>query len=109
MNFEQFLNKNEEMKNTFKLKEINRMETWFYIKSVEPKNSQGFDCIPSKLMNLAASTLVVPMTHIINKCFKDGAFQMHSKQPKSVQLTKRKEFQDQPVFVQLVYLVPFQK
>ena len=28
---------------------------------------------------------------------------------KSESLTKRKEFQNRPVFVQLVYLVPFQK
>ena len=56
MNFKQFLSKDEEMKNTFQLEEISRMETWFYIKAVSPKNSQGFDGIPSKLMNLAAST-----------------------------------------------------
>ena len=109
MNCEQFLNKDEEMKNTFQLEEISRMETWFYIKAVSPKNSQGFDGIPSKLMNFAASTLVVLMTQIINKCFRDGSFPKATQQPKSVQLTKRKVFQDRPVFVQLVYLVPFQR
>jgi len=97
------------MKNTFQLEEISRMETWFYIKAVSPKNSQGFDGIPSKLMNFAASTLVVLMTQIINKCFRDGSFPKATQQPKSVQLTKRKVFQDRPVFVQLVYLVPFQR
>ena len=43
MNFKQFLSKDEEMKNTFQLEEISRMETWFYIKAISPKNSQGFD------------------------------------------------------------------
>ena len=74
MKFEQFLSEKDKMTNTFKLNSISRMETWFFIKSVPPKNSQGFDGISSKLMNSAASNLVIPMTTIINKCFSTGSF-----------------------------------
>ena len=58
------------------------METWFFIKAVHPKNSHGFDGITSKLMNSAASNLVIPMTTIINKCFTSGSF------PEKLKLSK---------------------
>ena len=74
MQFEQFLKDYENLENTFELKRLSRMETWFFIKSVQPKNSHGFDGITSKLMNSAASNLVIPMTTIINKCFTSGSF-----------------------------------
>ena len=109
MNFKQFLSKDEEMKNTFQLEEISRMETWFYIKAISPKNSQGFDGIPSKLMNLAASTLVVLMTQIINKCFRDGSFPKALKTAKTCPIDKKKGIPGPASFVQLVYLVPFQR
>ena len=100
MNFKQFLSKDEEMKNTFQLEEISRMETWFYIKAVSPKNSQGFDGIPSKLMNLAASTLVVLMTQIINKCFRDGSFPKALKTAKTCPIDKKKGIPGPASFVQ---------
>ena len=109
MNFEQFLNKEEEMKNTFQLKEISRMETWFYIKSVKPKNSQGFDGIPSRLMNLAANMLVVPMTHIINKCFKDGSFPNALKTAKICPIDKKKGIPGPAGFRPVSLLSPFSK
>ena len=74
MQFEQFLNKDDKMTNTFNLQNVSRRDTWFLIKQVPPKNSHGFDGISSKLMNIGASKLVIPMTTIINKCFNTGSF-----------------------------------
>ena len=91
MQFEQYLSKNEKMTNTFKLQNISRMDTWFLIKSVPPKNSHGFDGFSSKLMNTGASKLVIPMTTIINKCFSSGSFPDKLKTSKICPIYKKNE------------------
>ena len=60
MQFEQFLNKDDKMTNTFNLQNVSRRDTWFLIKQVPPKNSHGFDGISSILMSIGASKLVIP-------------------------------------------------
>ena len=72
--FTQFLNPSDEKVNTFDLKPIDIHDTWKYIKTIQPKNSSGFDGFPSKLLNLAAPSLLKPLTIIINKCFETGEF-----------------------------------
>ena len=74
MQFEQFLNKDDKMTNTFNLQNVSRRDTWFLIKQVPPKNSHGFDGISSKLMNIGASKLVIPMTTMIKKFLTQAAF-----------------------------------
>lgn len=82
MNFQKFLNPLEKKIDKFKLKNISKEDTWFYIKSITPKPSYGFDGVPSKLLNLAAPVLVSPLTTIINKCFSSGKF------PEKLKLSK---------------------
>ena len=82
MNFQKFLNPLDKKVDKFSLKNIRKIDTWFYIKSITPKPSHGFDGVPSKLLNAAASTLVSPLTIIINKCFSSGQF------PEKLKLSK---------------------
>ena len=82
MNFQKFLNPMDKRANKFGLKNIRKEDTWFYIKSITPKPSSGFDGVPSKLLNAAASILVSPLTIIINKCFSSGKF------PEKLKLSK---------------------
>ena len=77
------------MQNRQKSEPISREETWCHIKSVPPKNSSGFDNIPSKLLNAAAATLTVPLTEIINKCFSSGSFPQKLKLAKITPVLKK--------------------
>ena len=89
--FERYLDNNEMKTDQFSLKEISIMDTWFYIKSVPPKLSSGFDRIPSKLMNSAASILARPLNSIINKSFKSGEFPDKLKMSKICPILKKGE------------------
>ena len=73
-NFTDFLDQKDQKFNTFKFKQIDIQDTWRYIQSIQPKCSSGFDCFPSKLLKMAAPSLLKPLTTIINKCFEDGEF-----------------------------------
>ena len=72
--FTDFLPNSEKKFNTFKFKKIKCDNTWRYIKSIQPKSSSGYDCFPSKLLKMAAPSLLKPLTTIINKCLESGTF-----------------------------------
>ena len=88
--FTEFLDPKSKQSNTFTLKTITKDDTWGYIKSIKPKTSSGYDNIPSKLMHQAAAVLVSPLTEIINKCFKEGAFPHKLKTAKITPIYKNK-------------------
>ena len=87
--FRDFLVNKDKRKNNFILKPITKEETWIHIKSVSPKTSSGLDGIPSKLMNMGAQNLVIPLTEIINKSFKTGIFPEKLKTSKINPVLKR--------------------
>ena len=61
-----------------------------YIKSMKPKTSSGTDQIPSKIITMAASSLVTPITKLINKCFAEGSFPTELKKSKITPIYKQK-------------------
>ena len=69
-----FLIRSDQKYNTFEFKSIDIYDTWNYIQTIQPKSSSGFDCFPSKLLKMAAPSLLKPLTAIINKCFESGQF-----------------------------------
>ena len=72
--FEAFLNKKERNVNTFKLNEVKPQDVWHLIKDIKPKNSSGFDSVPSKIVTRCCAALISPIAMIINKCFEEGKF-----------------------------------
>ena len=60
-------------------------------------------------MNIAASNLVVPMTHIINKCFRDGCFPHALKTAKICPIDKKKGIPGPAGFRPVSLLSPFSK
>ena len=91
MKFEQYLNKSEKKIDQFSLKEISIKDTWFYIKSVSPKSSSGYDEVPSKLMSRAACLLARPVNTIINRSFSSGEFPHQLKLSKISPIFKKGE------------------
>ena len=88
-NFKEYLSKTDKKVDKFNLEPISREETWGHIKSIPPKNSSGFDNIPSKLINAAAAILTAPLTEIINKCFQSGSFPQKLKLAKITPVLKK--------------------
>ena len=93
--FTEFLDPNEKMVD-FKLEKVTKMDTWRYIKSTKPKTSSGPDQITSKLVNMAAPSLVAPLTTIINSCFELGTFPSDLKISKITPILKKKQAEKVP-------------
>lgn len=93
--FTDFLDPNEKMKD-FKLEKVTKMDTWRYIKTTKPKTSSGPDQLTSKLVNMAAPSLVAPLTIIINSCFKQGSFPSALKISKITPILKKKQAEKEP-------------
>ena len=89
-NYSEYINQNETQTDTFQLKKVTKNDTYRYIRSMKPKISSGADQIPSKIITMAASTLVAPITNLINKCFEEGAFPRELKKSKIVPIFKNK-------------------
>ena len=92
-NFEDFLNKNDQRQNKFRLKEMKKEDIWFLLKSIKPKNSAGFDEVPTKIMIKAATVLITPLTMIINKCFTNGDFPVMLKISKICPIHKKNSYE----------------
>ena len=93
--FTDFLDPSEKMED-FKLEKVTKMDTWRYIKTTKPKTSAGPDQITSKLVNMAAPSLVVPLTLIINSCFDQGTFPNSLKTAKITPILKKKQAEREP-------------
>ena len=93
--FTDFLDPTEKMTD-FKLEKVTKMDTWRYIKTTTPKTSSGPDQITSKLVNMAAPSLVSPLTIIINSCFEQGTFPNALKISKITPILKKKQAEKEP-------------
>ena len=61
------------------LKSVSTKEIKNIIKSLRPKNSSGFDGIPTKLLKISSPSITSPLTHICNKSISSGTFPDHLK------------------------------
>ena len=93
--FSDFLDQSAKKKE-FNLEKVTKLDTWRYIKTTIPKTSAGPDQITSKLVNMAAPSLVVPLTLIINSCFKQGTFPNSLKTAKITPILKKKQAEREP-------------
>ena len=56
------------------LKTVSTNEIKNIIKSLKPKNSLGYDGIPTKLLRVSSPFITSPLTPICNKCIFSGTF-----------------------------------
>ena len=58
----------------FKLMPLSTKNIWNIIKSLNTKNSHGYDEISTKLLKLSSPFILSPLTHICNKSLSLGIF-----------------------------------
>lgn len=88
------INRNHNVLETFKFREVNTEEVLKELKSINPKKSIGTDGIPSQIIHDSAEILSKPLTDIINLNLKECIFPSKAKIAAILPLFKKDDRSD---------------
>ena len=76
-------------KSTFRFAQVNEIEVYLLLESIDTKKSYGYDKVHPLLLSSAALEIFRPLTHIINLSLKHGIFPDNLKIAKVIPIFKQ--------------------